>query len=76
MEAAGGQIYRIRRQILETIGQAILGEVTGKVDASDSMSEAIAERIKDAAVTLQIESITFLDDEVPINTINRPLTID
>ena len=74
--AAGGQIYRIRRQILETIGQAILGEVTGKVDASDSMSEAIAERIKDAAVTLQIESITFLDDEVPINTINRPLTID
>lgn len=74
--AAGGQIYRIRRQILETIGQAILGEVTGKVDASDSISEAIAERIKDAAVTLQIESITFLDDEVPINTINRPLTID
>jgi hypothetical protein len=73
---AGGQIYRIRRQILKAIGQAILGEVVGKTDVSDSMAEAISSRIKDAAVTLQIESITFLHDEVPINTINRPITID
>jgi hypothetical protein len=73
---AGGQIYKIRRQILKAIGQAILGEVVGKTDVSDSMAEAISSRIKNAAVTLQIESITFLHDEVPINTINRPITID
>lgn len=73
---AGGKIYKVRRQILKAIGRAILGEVTGKADISDLMTKAIVERIKDAAVALQIETITFLDDEVPVNTINRPITID
>ena len=73
---AGGQIYKLRRQILRVIGQAILGEVTGKSDVIGTMTEAIANRIKDAAVTLQIETITFVNDEVPINTTNRPITID
>lgn len=57
-------------------GQAILGEVTGNSNATDSMTATVADRIKDAAVTLQIETITFVDDEVPVNTINRPITID
>lgn len=73
---AGGQIYKIRRRILKAIGQAILGEVTGNSNATDSMTATVADRIKDAAVTLQIETITFVDDEVPVNTINRPITID
>ena len=73
---AGGEIYKTRRQILKGIGQAILGEVTGSSDVTGTMVAAIADRIKDAAVTLQIESITFVDDKVPINTINRPITID
>ena len=73
---AGGQIYKIRRQILKAIGQAILGEVTGNSDVTGSVTAAVADRIKDAAVTLQIETITFVDDEVPINTTNRPITID
>lgn len=73
---AGGQIYKIRRQILKAIGQAILGEVTGNSDATGSVTAAVADRIKDAAVTLQIETITFVNDEVPINTTNRPITID
>ena len=73
---AGGQIYKLRRQILKVIGQAILGEVTGNSDVTGKMTAAIADRIKDAAVTLQIETITFLDDEVPTNTTNRPITID
>lgn len=73
---AGGQIYKIRRQILKVIGQAILGEITGNSDASDIMAAAIADKIKDAAVALQIETINFVNDEVPINTINRPITID
>ena len=73
---AGGQIYKIRRQILKAIGQAILGEVTGNSDVTSAVTEAVADRIKDAAVILQIETITFVDDEAPINTINRPITID
>ncbi len=70
------KIYKIRRRILKAIGQAILGEVTGNSNATDSMTATVADRIKDAAVTLQIETITFVDDEVPVNTINRPITID
>ena len=73
---AGGEIYKIRREILKAIGQAILGEVTGNSDITSTMTEAVADRIKDAAVTLQIETITFVDDEVPVNTTNRPITID
>ncbi len=73
---AGGQIYQIRRQILNAVGQAILGEITGKHGSSDSITEAVADKIQDAAVTLRIESITFSDDEVPVNMVNRPLMID
>lgn len=73
---AGGQIYKVRRQILKAIGQAILGEVTGNSDVADAMTEAVADKIRDAAVTLQIETITFVDDQVPINTTNRPITVD
>lgn len=73
---AGGQIYKIRRQILKAIGQAILGEVTGNSDVTGTVTAAVADRIKNAAVTLQIQAITFVDDEVPINTTNRPITID
>ena len=50
--------------------------MTGNSDVTGKMTAAIADRIKDAAVTLQIETITFLDDEVPTNTTNRPITID
>ena len=53
-----------------------MGEVTGNSNATDSMTATVADRIKDAAVTLQIETITFVDDEVPVNIINRPITID
>lgn len=73
---AGGKIYKIRRQILKAIGQAILGEVTGNSELTGTMTAAVADRIKDAAVMLQIETITFVDDKVPINTTNRPITID
>ena len=73
---AGREIYKFRRQILKAIGQAILGEVTGNNAVTSTMAAAVADRIKDAAVTLQIETITFMDDKVPINTINRPITID
>lgn len=73
---ARGQIYKIRRQILKAIGRAILGEVTGKSDVTSTVTAAVADRIKDAAVVLQIETITFVGDEVPINTTNRPITID
>ena len=73
---AGTYIYNIRRRILEAIGQAILGEITGNTDVYDSMTKSIADRIKDIAVTLQIESIMFINKEVPINKINRPIVIE
>ena len=73
---AGTQIYGIRRRILKAIGQAILGEITGTIDVQDSMTKSIADRIKDIAITLQIESIMFINKEVPINKINRQIAIE
>ena len=72
--AAGGKIYKIRRKILKAIGQAILGEITGKTN--DSITSIVADQLKDAAVILQIEKISFVECEVPINKINRPITVD
>lgn len=74
--AAGGVIYKVRRQILRAIGQAILGEITGGNDASDPIMCAVSERIEKAAVVLQIETITFVNDTVPLNAINRPINVD
>lgn len=51
-------------------------KLAGNSELTGTMAAAIADRIKDAAVTLQIETITFVNDEVPINTTNRPITID
>lgn len=71
--AAGGVIYTIRRKILKAIGQAILGGITGENDNSDPIMRVVSERVGDAAVVLQIETITFVNDTVPLNTINRPI---
>jgi len=72
---AGGIIYKVRRGILKAIGKAILGEVTGEVDTSDPIISAVSERIRNAAVILQIETIAFINDKVPMNTINRPINM-
>lgn len=74
--AAGGVIYKVRRQILRAIGRAILGEITGGNDTSDPIMCAVSERIEKAAVVLQIETITFVNDTVPLNAINRPINVD
>ena len=74
--AAGGVIYKVRRQILRAIGQAILGKITRGNDTSDPIIRAVSERIAKAAVILQIETITFLNDTVPLNVINRPISVD
>ena len=66
----------MRRQILRAIGQAILGEITGGNDTSDPIMCAVSERIEKAAVVLQIETITFVNDTVPLNAINRPINVD
>ena len=73
---AGGKIYKIRRQILKAIGQAILGEVIGNNEVASTMTATVADKINDAAVALQIEEITFVDDKVPINTTNRLININ
>lgn len=74
--AAGGVIYKVRRQILRAIGQAVLGEITKGNDTSDPIMCAVSERIEKAAVVLQIETITFVNDTVPLNAINRPINVD
>ena len=74
--AAGGVIYKIRRQILTAIGQTILGEITGNDEQLNPITATIADRIKESAVVVQVESISFVNDTVPLNSINRPISID
>lgn len=73
---AGGQIYKIRRRILKAIGLTILGEVTGNSDVTGRLTAAVTDRIKDTAVMLRIENITFLADEVPASMANHPITLE
>ena len=73
---AGGVIYKVRRKILKAIGQAILGEITGENDNSDPIMCAVSEQVGNAAVVLQIETITFVNDTVSLNTINRPISVE
>lgn len=74
--SAGDIIYKIRRQILTAIGQTILGEITGNNSQVNPMTAAIADRIKETAVVVQVESISFVEDVVPMSSINRPISID
>lgn len=61
---------------MKAIGQAILGEVIGNNEVASTMTATVADKINDAAVALQIEEITFVDDKVPINTTNRLININ
>ncbi len=73
--AACAVVRRIRRQILETIAEAILGGITGEKKTTDSTYEIVSEQIGDLSVIMQIEKITFTDERVPINMINRPISV-
>lgn len=73
---AGTVIYRVREKIRAAIGQAILQRVTGQESDSNQIASIVSDKIEDAAVILNIETIVPINDNFPINIVNRPLIID
>lgn len=72
---ACSDIRRVRRQILEAIGNAILKKLTGNDLKKDSMLATVQEKLGSVAVVVNIETITFINESIPIHLINRPVSI-
>ncbi len=69
-------VRKVRRRILDAIAQAILGSITGGDSKRDPIVKAVSEQVKDLAVILQVESISFVNESVPINMTNHPVNIE
>ncbi|KAF5061353.1 hypothetical protein DSECCO2_316290 [anaerobic digester metagenome] len=69
-------VRRVRRSILDAIGQAIIGKINGDIPNQDPIFTSIYSKIGDLAVILQIETISFINDKIPVNMTNRPIIIE
>lgn len=69
------EIRRIRRRILEQVGNAIVDKLSGREVPSDSEFAVIYERIDKMAEVKHIDRVSFVEQSVPINFINRPLHV-
>jgi len=69
-------IRKIRVSILKKIGQSIINKLSGRLlPDDDSILQIVYENVNDLAVMLQLESLTYVDAQVPINMTNRPLDL-
>lgn len=73
---ACADVRRIRGKIMDAIGRAVLSGITGGKHSSDPIFDLVYSQIGELSVMLQIESISFVKENVPINIINRPITVD
>lgn len=69
------EIRSIRRQILEQVGQAIIGKLSGKNPDAGIEYAAIYDRVDSLAEILQIERMIFVESIIPMNMANRPVQI-
>lgn len=69
------EIRSIRRRILEQVGQAIIGKLSGKNQSAGVEYAAIYDRVDSLAEVLQIERLIFTESIIPMNMANRPIQI-
>ncbi|MGN0497006.1 MAG: DrmE family protein [Lachnospiraceae bacterium] len=67
------EIRSIRRRILEQVGQAIIGKLSGKSQSAGVEYAAIYDRVDSLAEVLQIEKLIFAESIIPMNMANRPI---
>ena len=69
-------VRRQRKKILELIGKAIEDKLSGHHPSHGSELEIVYDNVESLSETLELETITFLDEavSVPINLINKPIT--
>lgn len=68
-------IRKVRREILKQIGEAIINKLCGKLPEEGTIASDVYERIDSIALLLRLESITFVEREVPLNFTNRPISL-
>lgn len=69
------EIRSIRRRILEQVGLAIIGKLSGKSQSVSAEYAAIYDRVDSLAEVLQIERLIFTESIIPMNMANRPIQI-
>ena len=69
-------VRRQRKKILGLIGKAIEDKLSGHHPPHGSELEIVYDNVESLSETLELETITFLDEavSVPINIINKPIT--
>lgn len=72
---ACADVKRVRGEILKLIGEAIIKKISGAVPQQGDMMSEIYDRLDSSASVLKIETIREIDMEVPINLVNRPITL-
>ena len=68
-------VRQTRRKILSLIGQAIMDIYSGKKESQDQMLNSVYENVEKVAFTLEIESITKLEEHcnISVNLMNKPI---
>jgi len=69
-------VRRQRKKILELIGKAIEDKLGGSHPSPGSELEIVYSNVESLSITLELESITFLNEPVtvPINFVNKPIS--
>lgn len=73
--SACNTIRRIRRNILNKIGEAIIDKLSGRKHITNTIDQYIYDRIDSVAQILRLETISFVDRSVPMNLTNRPISL-
>ncbi|MBR3354513.1 MAG: DrmE family protein [Oscillospiraceae bacterium] len=68
-------VRSIRLRILRAIARAVIGSLVGEETTDDTIFASVSEHIDELATIVRIESITPAEESVPINMINRPVSI-
>jgi len=72
---ACAEIRRIRLNIIEQIGQTIVMRMSNRFPEKGSIHEQIYDKVAKLGELLRIERIVNIENQMPINMINRPLKI-
>ena len=72
---ACGDIRHLRRDILKSVGNAIINRISGNKQTESLLTHLISEKIDSISLVLKIESITPCSQNVSNNVVNRPILL-
>lgn len=69
------EVRKMRRTIMDSIGEAILLKLAGKKPTANTLVADVYDRVDTVTTLLRLESIVFIKKNVPSAMINRPINI-